>query len=485
MRLTVSEAAYCLTGKEIAGPAGARRISAVRTDSRALEPGDLFVCLVGERFDGHDFAVQASRLGVSAILASRRTECSDSACPVILVPDTLAGLGRLARCWRDRYAQAKGGAMVAVTGTAGKTTVKELAAQTLGNILAAKGAGVDKKHRVAKNHKNFNNQVGLPLSILAASGDEDAWIMELGISKPHDMDELGVVAAPDVGLVLNIGPAHLEGLGSLAGVAQAKASLLRHVRPAEEGGIALCSMDYPELWTSARSLRPDVVGFSAKDEGARYFARFVQALEDGRGRFEISVDGELVSAVLPACGAHFAENAAAVAAICHTLGHSAQEIAAGLDGCELPEQRFRCSMRGGWCVVDDTYNANPLSMARSIEAARLMAGERPLVLVLGEMRELGSGAEEAHADLGRMLPGVAPAAVFFKGDMAAQVQRGAGDELFVTKVDDPAQVLEGLKGIPGGHGVVLVKGSRSLRMEEYAQAVLCGDLAQETGGGAQ
>ncbi len=477
MRFTVGEAAYCLTGSTIAGPAGARKISAVRTDSRTLEPGDLFVCLVGERFDGHDFAVQASRLGAAAILVSRHTECSDSACPVIQVPDTLAGLGRLARCWRDRYQ----GRVVAVTGTAGKTTVKELAAQTLENILAAKGG--KKAGRVAKNHKNFNNQVGLPLSILAASGDEDAWVMEVGISKPHDMDELGVVVAPDVALVLNIGPAHLEGLGSLAGVAQAKASLLRHVASVEDGGTALCSMDYPELWSSAKAQRPDVVGFSAKDEGARYFARFVAALEDGRGRFEISVAGERVSAVLPACGAHFAENAAAVAAICHTLGHSAAEIAAGLDGCELPEQRFRCSMRGGWCVVDDTYNANPLSMARSIEAARLMAGEKPLVLVLGEMRELGSGAQQAHEELGRMLPGVAPAAVFFKGELVADVQRGAGKELSVTKVDDPAQVLDGLKAIPGGHGVVLVKGSRSLRMEEYAQAVLCGGLADSGEGG--
>lgn len=478
MRLTVSEAASCLTGGEIAGPAGTGTISAVRTDSRALQPGDLFVCLVGERFDGHDFAEQASRLGAAAIVVSRRVECAESACPIIQVPDTLAALGRLARCWRDRYQ----GRVAAVTGTAGKTTVKELAAQTLENILAARGGG--RKDRVAKNHKNFNNQVGLPLSILAATGAEDAWIMEVGISKPHDMDELGVVVAPDVALVLNIGPAHLEGLGSLAGVAQAKASLLRHAQPREKGGTALCSMDYPELWTAAKAFRPDVVGFSAKDVGARYFARFVQALEDGRGRFEISVAGERVSAVLPACGAHFAENAAAVAALCHTLGHSAAEIAAGLDGCELPEQRFRCSMRGGWCVVDDTYNANPLSMARSIEAARLMAGEKPLVLVLGEMRELGGGAQQAHVDLGRMLPGVAPAAVFFKGDHAADVQRGAGELLSVTRVDNPAQVLEGLRAIPGGHGVVLVKGSRSLRMEEYAQAVLCGGLSGRAEGGS-
>ncbi len=480
MRYTVGEAAACLTGSQLHGPEGTRGIGAVRTDSRTLEPGDLFVCLVGERHDGHDFAAQAARLGAAAVVVSRTPSglSGDLGCPLIQVPDTLAGLGRLGRCWRDRFART-GGKVVAVTGTAGKTTVKELIAQALENILAAKHG--KKTQRVAKNHKNFNNQVGLPLSILAATGTEDAWVMEVGISKPHDMDELGVVVAPDVALVLNVGPAHLEGLGSLAGVAQAKASLLRHV---DESGTALCSMDYPELWTTARAQRPDVVGFSARDESARYFARFVEALEDGRGRFELSVAGERVQAILPACGSHFAENAAAVAAVCHTLGHSAADIAAGLDGCVLPEQRFCCSMRGGWCVVDDTYNANPLSMARSIEAARLMAGDKPLVLVLGEMRELGTGAAQAHEELGALLPTVAPEAVFFKGDHADDVARGAGKGLAVRRVQDPAEVLAQLPALNAGHGVVLVKGSRSLRMELFAQAILCelgADSVQEGG----
>ncbi len=467
MNLTLGDIVLCLTGKEPLGTENHRRVMAVRTDSRAVEQGDLFVCLKGERHDAHDYAEQVSCLGAAAIVASRPLD--KVTCPVIVVPDTLVALGQLGRCWRERTAAT----VVAVTGTAGKTTVKELTAQTLEHILGAAG-------KVSKNHKNFNNQVGLPLSMLAANGSESAWIMEVGISKPGDMAELGVIIAPDVALVLNIGPAHLEGLGSLEGVARAKASLLEHVKP---GGTALCCMDYPELWAAAKAICPGVVGFSSRDASARYYARFLAAAEGGRGRFELVIDGQRVEAELPACGAHFAENAAAVAAICHTLGHGAQDIAAGLSAAGLPEQRFCCSMRGHWCVVDDSYNANPLSMTRSIEAAKLMAGAKPLVLVLGDMRELGSGAAEAHEKLGALLPAIAPAAVFFQGAHAADVARGAGVAVAVTAVSEPRQVLEALAARKISGGVALVKGSRSCHMEVYAQGLLCGLGTSETEGG--
>jgi UDP-N-acetylmuramoyl-tripeptide--D-alanyl-D-alanine ligase len=458
MKLTLRDIALRLNGSVLSGPEGDRVVTTVRTDSREAAAGDLFFCLKGERFDAHDFAKQVTGAGVCAIVASR--ELPEVSCPVILVADTQKALGELARFWRDSVS-AK---VVAVTGTAGKTTAKELLAQTLGSVL-----------RVAKNHKNFNNQVGLPLSMLAASGSEDAWVMEAGISKPHDMAELGAIIAPDLAVVLNIGPAHLEGLGDLNGVARAKASLLTFVKP---GGRGLCSMDYPELWDEARRVFPEIVGFSAKNSFAPYYARFEEALPGGRGLYEIIVDGQAFWAELPACGAHFAENAAAVAGACHMLGLSPEQIASGLGAAVLPDQRFCCVERGGWRVVDDTYNANPLSMRRSIEAARLMAGEGNLVLVLGDMKELGEGARKAHEDLGAVIRAVAPAAVFFQGAHAADVARGAGSAVSVTAVTEPTAVLAALSGQEGG--TVLVKGSRSCRMEVYAKALaaaLCGKEA--------
>lgn len=471
MNLTLRDVILCLTGIVNNGPDSDRLVAAVRTDSRAVVPGDLFFCLKGERFDAHDFASQVSDAGALAIVASR--ELPGLKCPVIVVADTEKALGWLARFWRDRFA-ASGGKVLAVTGTAGKTTVKELLAQTLASVFP-----------VAKNHKNFNNQVGLPLSILAATGEEKAWVMEAGISKPHDMDELGEIIAPDLAVVLNIGPAHLEGLGDLAGVAKAKAALLKHVKP---GGLGLSCMDYPELWTEAQAALPGVLGFSAKDSFAKYYARFEEALPGGRGLFEIIVDGQAFWAELPACGAHFAENAAAVAGACHLLGLSPDQIASGLAGACLPDQRFCFAEAGAWCVVDDSYNANPLSMRRSIEAARLMAGEAPLVLVLGDMKELGACAAKAHQDLGAVIKAVKPVAVFYQGEFAADVARSA-EGVAVTPVTEPTQVLAALAKMPapvdGVRGTLLVKGSRSCHMEAYSKALLEGLSATASTNGGQ
>ncbi|GAB6126076.1 UDP-N-acetylmuramoyl-tripeptide--D-alanyl-D-alanine ligase [Humidesulfovibrio idahonensis] len=462
MNLTLRDIAQCLNGSVLTGPEADLAVTTVRTDSREVAPGDLFFCLKGECHDAHDYAAQVAAAGACAIVASRELpELSGLPCPVILVPDTQKALGDLARHWRDSVT-AK---VIAITGTAGKTTAKELLAQTLGSVL-----------RVAKNHKNFNNQVGLPLSMLAATGKEDIWVMEAGISKPGDMAELGVIIAPDLAIVLNIGPAHLEGLGDIAGVARAKAALLTHIKP---GGRGLCSMDYPELWDEAKRVLPTVLGFSAKNAFARYYARFEEALPQGRGLYEIIVDGQAFWAELPACGAHFAENAAAVAGACHMLGLSPEQIVRGLSGATLPDQRFCCREAGAWRIIDDTYNANPLSMRRSIEATRLMAGEGRLVLVLGDMKELGADAAKAHQDLGAVVAAAKAEAVFFQGEHAADVARGAGASVAVTSVDDPAQVLAQMSGLAGA--TVLVKGSRSCRMERYAKALVAALCDKEEG----
>jgi len=455
MNLTLRDIAQCLNGSVLTGPQGDLVVTTVRTDSREVAPGDLFFCLKGERFDAHDYAGQVAAAGACAIVANRELPGIGTAtCPVFIVPDTQKALGELARHWRDAV-QAK---VIAITGTAGKTTAKELLAQTLGSVL-----------RVAKNHKNFNNQVGLPLSMLAATGREDVWVMEVGISKPHDMAELGAIIAPDMALVLNVGPAHLEGLGDIAGVARAKAALFSHLTP---GGRGLCSMDYPELWDEARRVLPEVLGFSAKDSFATYYARFEEALPQGRGLYEIIVDGQAFWAELPACGAHFAENAAAVAGICHMLGLSPEQIVRGLSSATLPDQRFCCREGGAWRVIDDTYNANPLSMRRSIEATRLMAGEGRLVLVLGDMKELGAGAAKAHEELGAAIKEAKAEVIFFQGEHAADVARGLKGAAPVESVEDPAEVVAKLSGLDGG--TVLVKGSRSCRMERYAKALVTG-----------
>lgn len=438
-----------------------RLVTRVQTDSRVARPGDLFVCLPGERFDGHSFAADAVRKGAAAVLAQQPLpELADVAdTPVLLVRDTRKALGELAAAWR-RMAQSR---VIAVTGSAGKTTVKEMIAQTLATEMS-----------VVKNYKNLNNQIGLPLSMLSASGEEEVWVMEVGISRLGDMEELGPIACPDLAVIHNIGPAHLEGLGSLRGVAEAKSTLLNYVR---RGGAAIVSKDYPELWETARRKFPRVRAVSVQDEDAPYFCAYLGPSGNG-GLFLLRLEDERLETSLPFHGAHFAENIAAAAGAAYRMGMSAGSIAQALAKVELPGQRFVVSRLGDWTLVDDSYNANPLSMGRAIQAAASLAGGRPLVLVLGDMLELGSEAEAEHVRLGASAAASGCAAVIYRGGFAKAVAEGLAEAGFAggfrevrAGVELPS-VLEGLGfGLDRAGGVILVKGSRSSRMEEFVAAL--------------
>lgn len=461
MNLTLCVAERILLGGIETAPEHDVIFGNVCTDNRVVERGDLFVCIEGERFDGHEFAEAAVRSGAAAVLSSRML---DLPVPVLMVRDTVQAMGRLARWCRD---EAKA-LVVAVTGSAGKTTVKEM----LASVAA-------QERRVSRNAGNLNNQIGLPLSIFRADPDSDLWVLELGISKAHDMDELGPVAAPDLAIIHNIGPAHLEGLGDLHGVARAKASLLRHLKPE---GKAVINADHALLREEALKLRPDAVLYSTTDTNCPYFCTFQEPLPNGRGRYLVRTPDFELEIELPFCGAHFAENIGAAATAAHLLGLSQEALAKGLADARTPAQRFACSMRGGVTVIDDTYNANPLSMHGAVttagEMARAEAGERPLVLVLGDMKELGAGAVVEHELLGNHLRSVHPAAVFFHGDHAQDVARGFDKNgTRVERIASPETLLRRWRQLGLSNAVVLFKGSRSCRMEDYAGA-LCRELDQ-------
>lgn len=455
MNLTLRAAERILLGGHETAPEHDVTFGSVCTDSRAVGRGDLFVCIEGERFDGHRFAEAAVRSGAAAVLASRMLELP---VPVLMVRDTVEAMGRLARACRDE-ARAT---VVAVTGSAGKTTVKEM----LASAVAQEG-------RVSRNAGNMNNQIGLPLSIFRADPDSDVWVLELGISKPHDMDELGPVASPDLVVIHNIGPVHLEGLSDLRGVARAKASLLRHLRPE---GRAVINADHELLREEALKLRPDATLFSTRDASFPFHSTFLGVRPGGQGRFRIRTPEFETEADLPFCGAHFAENIGAAATAAHLLGLSRESLLRGLAEVRLPAQRFACAQRRGVTLIDDTYNANPLSMRGAATTAHDMARadgrERPLVLVLGDMKELGAGAVEEHVRLGRHLRTLDPAAVFFHGEHVDDVARGFGrGEVRVEPLSSPETLLRRWRQLGLNDAVVLFKGSRSCRMEDYAGAL--------------
>lgn len=241
MNLTLADVARCLSGMAEEGYEKTV-INSVQTDSRTVDKGDLFVCIDGDNFDGHEFAAKAIKAGAVAVVVSRIIDAVDV--PTIMVRNTTEALGKLAACWRDMC----GAQLIAVTGTAGKTTVKEMLA-----------AVASQKFNVAKNYRNFNNQIGLPISMLKATVEQDLWIMELGISRQGDMEELAPIASPDIAVITNIGPGHLEGLGNEAGVAQAKTAMLKYLR---QSGSAIISRDYPLLWDAAREIVDAPIGFS-------------------------------------------------------------------------------------------------------------------------------------------------------------------------------------------------------------------------------
>ncbi len=463
-----------------------------QVDSRLVRPGNLFFCIKGARVDGHDFALAAAEAGASAVIAERDPfapfasgrmnienapeQAADDAAgdslgdvsarplpPVFVVADTVRAMQCIAACHRA----AASARVIGITGTAGKTSVKEV----LARVLAERG-------KVERNPLNLNNGIGLPLSLLNADPTALYWVMEIGISEPGDMRELASILRPDMGLVLNVGEAHMEGLGD-KGAAYYKTRLFLYI---QDGGTALYCADYPELERTVSILRPELeergmtlLRFSAGRETAFCSARYIHMDENGRGVYEVRIDDAQNTVHTPFQGDFGSENTAAVWAVAAALGMDGDEIAQGFSTASLPAQRFHRFSRGPYTVVDDSYNANPLSSSRMIEAASLMAREKgePLLLIMGEMLELGEGSAAAHYRLGECMAAASPVFVLWKGGQGDAVRRGleAGGytgvfSLFTTEADVAALTAE---HAPEG-GVILFKGSRGNRLERLVAA---------------
>jgi UDP-N-acetylmuramoyl-tripeptide--D-alanyl-D-alanine ligase len=433
-----------------------------RIDSRAVAPGDLFFCFRGTRADGHDFAPAAARAGACAIIAERDPFAGhplpEEAPPVFLVPEVGAALRRLAAWRRERV----GARVIGVTGSAGKTTVKEVLAQ----VLACHG-------RAERSLLNQNNAIGLPLNLLNAAAEASFWVMEAGISRPGDMDELASILRPDLGLILNAGQAHLEGLGD-KGAAHYKARLFLHIR---ERGLAIYSLDYPDLEKAvlehravleARGAR--LATFSASSERASF-----RAVPEGLpGRYRVFAGEREYSLEAPFRGEMGAENVAAIVAAAACLGLDFEEIRRGLRSAVLPEGRFAQVRCGDFLLLDDSYNANPLSARRMLDAAREMAEQEalPLILVMGGMEELGEEAGSAHEELGRRMAGADPCLVFWKGGYAQAVRNGlcaGGYKGRLISVADARDFAAQFGALDPEKGLILFKASRAHHLEDLVE----------------
>jgi UDP-N-acetylmuramoyl-tripeptide--D-alanyl-D-alanine ligase len=445
--LTLDEVAAA-TGGHLLSDGGDLVVERVSTDSRAVAKGDLFIGLRGERFDGDRFAAAALKAGAAAVVVRDETAARlPRRAAKIVVDDGLVALGRLAAHVRGRVPAQ----VVAITGSAGKTSTKDILAallRPLGPTVATTG--------------NYNNEVGVPLTLLEADADTRVVVTELAMRGRGQIADLARIAQPDVGVITNIAPVHLELVGTIEEVAAAKAEIVGELAR----GALVAPRDEPLLEKHLRRFRGRLVTFGGSDadvhvvDAGRRGAR-MHAIIDAFGRraaFDFSFSG-----------AHYLADALAALGAFVALGYALEEAKAGARAVVFSELRGELSeLTGDGLLLNDAYNANPVSMVAALEHLVDVAEGRPAVAVLGDMRELGPGAAEFHREVGAEVAraGVRLVAV---GELARDYLSGAPGERWFATVEECLAALPDLVE-PGS--AVLVKASRALALERVAQAIL-------------
>lgn len=446
----------------------------ISIDSRTIKEGELFLALKGDRFDGHDFVKDALKVAGGA-LVHRTAQCvmealsqepslhsadydGRAAAPKVLiaVDDTLRALHDLARFLRKRFA----GSVVSVVGSNGKTTTKELICSIL-----------ETRWNVLKTAGNLNNHIGMPLSMTRISGDTDALVLEMGTNRPGDVDQLCSIGLPDIGVVTNIGYEHIEGFGSIERVRAAELEIAPYVTK-----LVVNADDAFLMEGVNETFRGTVVTFGIEQPEAEVRAEDTVFSDEGT-RFSLVARGEQIAVQLRLAGLFNVYNALAAAAAASTIGFALQEIKAGLEAFGGVALRFEIRRIGGVTYLNDCYNANPSSMEASVKelVRRVQAsgpgqqGSRRAIAVLGDMLELGDFAVEAHRKLGAWMAELPVAVVIGAGPlMAHAVAAFTGTALHEDTAENAAAALVSI--VKEGD-IVLIKGSRGMRMERVLAAV--------------
>jgi UDP-N-acetylmuramoyl-tripeptide--D-alanyl-D-alanine ligase len=460
-RFTVGEAAWIAGAQVVSGRTDAA-VQGVFTDSRAPAPGALFVALVGDNHDGSDFAAQAARDGAAAVLvpsqaASRvGAQLAGSNAALLAALDTGRALGQLGRAWRSHLPDVR---VVCITGSTGKTSTKELIA----SVLETGGPTL-------KTEGNLNNEVGVPLTLLRLLPAHRYAAIEAGMNHLGEIARLASYVDPDVGIVTNVGPVHLEGCGSIEGVASAKGELFHALR---DGGTAVANADDARVLAQARLSRRRMLTFGAH---VTSHVRLVSAHHGGPGlRVELLFpDGKMRMAELHLIGTHNGHNAAAAAAVGLAVGLDPERIVRGLGNARTPGRRMRpVRLPGGGLLIDDCYNANPQSTkAALLTLTHLVRSQGRAIAVLGDMLELGPTELDLHRDVGRFAAGAGLALLVCFGERARAIGEGAvegGVKLEnVRYATDPLEAVEIVRREARPEDVILIKGSRGMKMERIS-----------------
>jgi len=436
---TLRRAAAALGPLLLSGPRlDDRTLSGVATDSRTLPHGALFVALRGAQHDAHAWLEQARDAGAAAVVVERPEATAGLGIPVLVVSDTLCALGALARGWRRAW----GGTVVAVGGSNGKTTTKEMLRVTLGSHLTV--------HATAGNQ---NNLVGVPLTLLSIPSYANVAVVEVGTNAPGEIERLRAICEPDIVVVTSLGEEHLEGLGDLAGVLREESAIFSHAR------IAVVPVHEAALIAAAERHHAHVIraGIADGDVHADSFAL------DAEGRGALVVEGHAVT--LPLRGAHQGPNAMLALAVSQAVGVPIRDAVAALEHVVAPAMRGSWESIGALTVINDAYNANPPSMRAALQLMRAVGAGRQKVAVLGTMRELGSQSEQQHDAVAREALHVGLDIIVAVGEFGPAFARVAPGDARVVRAADPDTAWTQLQPVLSRDALVLLKGSRGERLE--------------------
>ncbi len=456
----LSDVILATGGRFVSGPAQAS-FAHVSTDTRTLQKGDLFLALTGANFDGAEFALDAVRQGAGAIIVEKVPE-EEVAVPVIQVDDALRALGDLAAYRRAAMADLK---VVAITGSSGKTTVKEMCATLLAQ-----------EFKLSKTKGNFNNLIGMPLSLLEVDNQHDIAVLEMGMNRPGEIARMTEIADPDIACIVNVQAAHLAGLGSVEGVARAKGELFAGCQTWAKFCV---NYDDKAVRALARKMPQEQISYGRHGK-ALVRATHVKNMGEKGMAFTLHVGAERLRLQISVMGEHNVSNALAAAAIAHAAGLDIGQIAAGLEKFKAFDKRLQILDIGGLKIINDCYNANPASMMAAFDTVQAMRGAHKTIAILGDMLELGAESEKAHRRLGEMVACKGFDYLLVYGEYAKVVAQGAMDASMalrqVHRLPDKEAILqtifECMEEKRFGKGdYFLVKGSRGMCMEKIIEGL--------------
>ena len=445
MNLTVAEILRATRGK-LARGAPNTVITQISTDSRTIREGDLFVALVGERFDGHDFIDSARRAGARGAVVSKQTETD---LPIVIeVKDSLIALGDIAAFYRAKFNLP----IVAITGSNGKTTTKDMTTSAL-----------SQRFSVFQSEKNYNNQIGIPSRLLELNDNNELAVLEIGTNRPGEIERLSQIVKPTVGVITNIGHSHLELLGSLEGVAKEKGALVENV------DCAVLNADDSMTPQLARRACGKITTFGCGSD-ADISAHEIEIQALGKPSFTLRINNRNATRInLPCLGVHNVSNALAAASVGFWAGLTATEIREGLENFQPATMRMQPIECNGLYFINDAYNSNPDSLKQALEflAGTPTSGKR--IAILGDMLELGGESEKLHVEAGMNLPENIDALICV-GTRGRDIIRGASGRVETTFACETAKAAaKQLRKFSRAGDVVLIKGSRGMKLEQIVE----------------